>query len=172
MSSKRLEQQAAPPHKRQHGWRGQQLPVHLRSGEPLRHRLTVSLKCPHPSRALTLATHTHCQPAQFEARRAAQDDARAPPPRRDQREGVLRSLDARLADRGRVAQAATTRPARPSGGSRELRCAAPWHRRRQHGLLAHQAAPARCAVPRLGTGSDDAACSLIRRLPRGALCRG
>ena len=31
----------------QHGRRGQQLPVHLRRGQPLRHRLAVSFPCPH-----------------------------------------------------------------------------------------------------------------------------
>jgi len=61
----------------------------------------VSLPCPHPSRALTLATPcTHSQPA---ARQAAQDGARAP--RRVRRVGVLRSVHTRFVGRGRVAQA-------------------------------------------------------------------
>ena len=63
--------------------------------------LAVSLPCPHPSRALTLATPcTHSQPA---ARQAAQDGARAP--RRVRRVGVLRSVHTRFVGRGRVAQA-------------------------------------------------------------------
>ena len=58
----------------------------------------MSLPCPHPSRALTLATPcTHSQPA---ARQAAQDGARAP--RRVRRVDVLRSVHTRLASRGCV----------------------------------------------------------------------
>ena len=78
--------------------------------------LAVSLPCPHPSRALTLATPcTHSQPA---ARQAAQDGARAP--RRVRRVDALRSVHTRLPGRGRVvhrprrarAQEASTAPHR------------------------------------------------------------
>ena len=127
----------------QHGRRGQQLPVHLRRGQPLRHRLAVSLPCPHPSRALTLTTHTHSQPAQFAARQAAQDDARAPPPRRDQREGVLRSLHARLADRGRVAHGSLART--PHASFHPTRLTPPHthhiHRTPPHTLTTHARTP-------------------------------
>ena len=60
--------------------------------------LAVSLPCPHPRRALTLATpRPHSQPA---ARQAAQDGARAP--RRVRRVDALRSVHTRLPGRGRV----------------------------------------------------------------------
>ena len=95
----RLEQRATLPHERQHGRRGQQLPLRLRRGHLL--RLTRREPPLHPSRALTLATPcTHSQPA---ARQAAQDGARAP--RRVRRVGVLRSVHTRFVGRGRVAQA-------------------------------------------------------------------
>ena len=95
----RLEQRATLPHERQHGRRGQQLPLRLRRGQLL--RLTRREPPLHPSRALTLATPcTHSQPA---ARQAAQDGARAP--RRVRRVGVLRSVHTRFVGRGRVAQA-------------------------------------------------------------------
>ena len=95
----RLEQRATPPHKRQHGRHGEQLPLRLRRGQLL--RLTRREPPLHPSRALTLATPcTHSQPA---ARQAAQDGARAP--RRVRRVGVLRSVHTRFVGRGRVAQA-------------------------------------------------------------------
>ena len=76
----------------------------------------MSLPCPHPSRALTLATpRPHSQPA---ARQAAQDGARAP--RRVRRVDALRSVHTRLPGRGRVvhrprrarAQEASTAPHR------------------------------------------------------------
>ena len=95
----RLEQRATLPHERQHGRRGQQLPLRLRRGHLL--RLTRREPPLHPSRALTLATPcTHSQPA---ARQAAQDGARAP--RRFRRVGVLRSVHTGFVGRGRVAQA-------------------------------------------------------------------